>query len=47
MGQGKDGTCGLPLGYSMIPAVLKAHAPEYVSRAYGKWVSVAFPCDPL
>ena len=32
-----DGTCGLPLGYAMIPAVLKAHAPEYISRAYGKW----------
>ena len=32
-----DGTCGLPLGYSMIPAVLKRDAPEYISRAYGKW----------
>jgi arylsulfatase A-like enzyme len=34
---GRDGTCGLPLGYSMVPAVLKKHAPGYISRAYGKW----------
>jgi arylsulfatase B len=30
-------TCGLPLSYAMIPKVLKDHAPQYVSRAYGKW----------
>lgn len=33
----EHGTCGLPLGYSMIPAVLKRYASEYISRAYGKW----------
>ena len=30
-------TCGVPLPYQMIPAVLRKHAPTYISRAYGKW----------
>ena len=28
--------CGLPLGYHMLPRVLRQHT-DYVSRAYGKW----------
>ena len=34
--------CGLPLGYHMLPQVLRQHT-DYVSRAYGKWY-VTLPC---